>query len=160
LVQYTLSEGNIHISAQVFKQAGNFEIVVSATGYRDASVIQSILDNEGSAGCYSLVSVDDDSYYSRINQDGIHYMTVNPGIGGFRYFTVSIDPIIPHSGDETVVFTHLRNGIQLAINATRADFDQLHIAQAGFNVKTGDLIKVFIVDVLTNEVDNNPVILQ
>jgi hypothetical protein len=158
--QYTLSEGNIHISAQVFKQAGNFEIVVSATGYRDASVIQSILDNEGSAGCYSLVSVDDDSYYSRINQDGIHYMTVNPGIGGFRYFTVSIDPIIPHSGDETVVFTHLRNGIQLAINATRADFDQLHIAQAGFNVKTGDLIKVFIVDVLTNEVDNNPVILQ
>jgi hypothetical protein len=158
--QYTLSEGNIHISAQVFKQAGNFEIVVSATGYRDASVIQSILDNEGSAGCYSLVSMDDDSYYSRINQDGIHYMTVNPGIGGFRYFTVSIDPIIPHSGDETVVFTHLRNGIQLAINATRADFDQLHIAQAGFNVKTGDLIKVFIVDVLTNEVDNNPVILQ
>ena len=59
-----------------------------------------------------------------------------------------------------MVFTHLRNGIQLAINATRADFDQLHIAQAGFNVKTGDLIKVFIVDVLTNEVDNNPVILQ
>ena len=59
-----------------------------------------------------------------------------------------------------MVFTHLRNGSQLQINSTKADFDVVDIAQAGFNVQAGDVIKVFIVDELTNAVDHNPVILQ
>ena len=33
-------------------------------------------------------------------------------------------------------------------------------AQAGFNVQAGDVIKVYIVDELTNAEDRNPVILQ
>ncbi|OPZ74265.1 MAG: hypothetical protein BWY80_00653 [Firmicutes bacterium ADurb.Bin456] len=87
-------------------------------------------------------------------------MTVNEGFTGFKYFTVSVTPVIPHEGKETAVFTHLRNGSQLELNATRADFDQVGTAQAGFNVKAGDVIKVFLVDQLTNAIDHNPVILQ
>jgi len=36
--------------------------------------------------------------------------------------------------NETLVFAHLRYGIQMGINATKAGFDQVGIAQAGFNV--------------------------
>jgi len=91
---------------------------------------------------------------------GIKTMTVNAGNSGFNYFTVNIEPVVSHSGNETVVFTHMRNGSQLQINSARADFDQVGTAQAGFNVKAGDIIRVYIVDELTNAVDHNPVILQ
>ncbi len=87
-------------------------------------------------------------------------MTVNSGVTGFKYFTVNIAPVISHSGNETVVFAHFRNGSQLAINATRADFDQVETAQAGFNVQSGDVIKAYIVDNLTNAIDVNPIIFQ
>lgn len=87
-------------------------------------------------------------------------MTVNSGISGFKYFTAQISPQVEHSGLETVVFTHLRNGSQLQINSTKADFDVVDTAQAGFNVHAGDVVKVFIVDELTNATDHNPVILQ
>ena len=69
-------------------------------------------------------------------------------------------PLVPHTGDETVVFTHYRNNRQLGINATRADFETVRDAQAGFNVEAGDVIKVYIVDQLTNSTERNPVILQ
>ena len=87
-------------------------------------------------------------------------MTVKAGVTGFKYFTVSIAPVTSHSGSETVVFVHSRNGSQLGLNATRADFDQVEAALAGFNVQPGDVIKVFIVDELSNAPDRNPVILQ
>ena len=87
-------------------------------------------------------------------------MTVKSGVAGFKYFTINITPLTAHSGKETVVFAHFRNGSQLSINATRADFDVVGTAQAGFNVKPGDVIKVYIVDNLTNATDFNPTILQ
>lgn len=87
-------------------------------------------------------------------------MTVKTGISGFKYFTINITPVTPHAGKETVVFTHLRNGVQLGINATRADFDTVTSAQAGFNVKAGDVIKAYIVDELTNDLTFNPIVLQ
>ena len=87
-------------------------------------------------------------------------MTVKDGVSGFKYFTVGVTPVVSHDGKETVVFTHLRNGSQLGLNATRADFDQVGTAQAGFNVKAGDVVKVYLVDELTNAIDHNPVILQ
>ena len=54
----------------------------------------------------------------------------------------------------------LRNGSHLQVNSTRADFDQVNTAEAGFNVKAGETIKIYVVDELTNAVDHNPVILQ
>ena len=100
------------------------------------------------------------AYTAGTTPEGISTMTVNQGISGFKYFTVNISPVNEHDGYETVVFTHLRNGSTLQINSTRADFDVVATAQAGFNVQAGDVIKVFIVDELTNAVDHNPVILQ
>ena len=102
----------------------------------------------------------DPTYTPGTTDEGICTLTVNPGISGFKYFTVSIEPEVSHSGKETVVFTYLRNGSLLHINSTRADFDQVQAAQAGFNVEAGDVIKVFIVDELNNAADCNPVILQ
>jgi DMSO/TMAO reductase YedYZ molybdopterin-dependent catalytic subunit len=112
---------------------------------------------------YTVTPVDDDAIYTTgETADGINLMTVNDGIAGLKYFTVNITPVIPHSGYETVVFTHLRDDIQLAISAIGADFDQVGVdfAQAGFNVQPGDVIKVYLVDELNNSPDHNPIILQ
>jgi hypothetical protein len=102
----------------------------------------------------------DPTYTPGSTEDGICTLTVNPGISGFNYLRVGITPRVSHSGEETVVFIHLRDNDQLGLNATRTDFDQVGTAQAGFNVKAGDVIKVYIVDALTNAEDHNPVILQ
>lgn len=102
----------------------------------------------------------DPTYASGNTEEGICTMTVNPGISGIKYFSVRIEPELPHPGKETVVFTHLRSESLLHINATRADFDQIHAAQAGFNVQGGDVVKAFIVDDLTNADSQNPVMLQ
>ncbi len=104
--------------------------------------------------------MENEAYTVGETADGIKTMTVNAGVSGLKYFTVGIEPVVSHSGEETVVFTHLRNGTQLELNATRADFDQVGTAQAGFNVQAGDVIKVYIVDELSNAEDHNPVILQ
>ena len=92
--------------------------------------------------------------------DGFSFMTVNPEFSGMKYFSVEITPVINHEGLETVVFVHFKDGVQRSINTIRADFDLVSLAQAGFNVDPDDLVKVFIVDELTNAKDRNPVILQ
>ncbi len=111
---------------------------------------------------YIVTPEDDAAYTIGQTADGINTMTVNDGIVGLKYFTVSITPETPHSGNETAVFTHLRNETQLAISAIRADFDQVDVdsAQASFEVQPGDVIKVYLVDELNNSTGNNPVILQ
>ena len=112
------------------------------------------------AAKYSVAPAADPTYTIGETPAGIKTMTVNAGITGLNYFTVDIAPIVSHSGNETVVFTHMRNGSQLQINATRADFDLVGTAKAGFNVTAGDIVRVYIVDELTNDVDRNPVMLQ
>ncbi|OPX86462.1 MAG: Alkaline phosphatase precursor [Pelotomaculum sp. PtaB.Bin104] len=109
---------------------------------------------------YILSPQPDSAYTAGTTQDGINTMTVNSGMAGFKYFTVCVTPVISHSGNETVVFVHFRNGIQLGLNATRADFDRVNTAQAGFNVQPGDMVKAYVVDDLTNTANVNPVILQ
>jgi hypothetical protein len=54
----------------------------------------------------------------------------------------------------------MRNGTQIAINATKADFDQVSSAVASFNVNPGDVIEAYIVDNLSNSADSNPALLQ
>jgi DMSO/TMAO reductase YedYZ molybdopterin-dependent catalytic subunit len=119
-----------------------------------------LLPKESDKPVYTVAPQADAAYTAGTTPEGISTMTVNQGISGFKYFTVNISPVNEHDGYETVVFTHLRNGSTLQINSTRADFDVVATAQAGFNVQAGDVIKVFIVDELTNAVDHNPVILQ
>lgn len=134
----------------------------SATGSKSIGNIVSIelIPLESDNPIYTISPVMDSTYAIGQTPAGIKTMTVNAGNSGFNYFTVNIEPVVSHSGNETVVFTHMRNGSQLQINSARADFDQVGTAQAGFNVKAGDIIRVYIVDELTNAVDHNPVILQ
>jgi uncharacterized repeat protein (TIGR02059 family) len=125
-----------------------------------ARIVSIELIGTGTGGIYSLSPAADDNYTPGTTVDGINTMTVKAGVSGFKYFAVEITPLVAHAGNETVVFTHLRNGIQQGINATRADFDQVSTAQAGFNVQAGDVIKVYIVDELTNKEEVNPIVLQ
>jgi hypothetical protein len=87
-------------------------------------------------------------------------MTVNSGTSGFTYFTVNVAVVVSHGGNEVVVIKQMRNGTQIAINATKADFDQVSSAVASFNVNPGDVIEAYIVDNLSNSADSNPALLQ
>ncbi len=111
---------------------------------------------------YTVTPVDDAAYTVSETTEGIGKMTVKENITGLKSFSVKITPVVPHDGEETVVFTHLRDGVQLAISTIRADFDLAGIdsAQASFNVEPDDVVKVYIVDELSNSADRNPIILQ
>jgi DMSO/TMAO reductase YedYZ molybdopterin-dependent catalytic subunit len=109
---------------------------------------------------YEIVPEEDDAYTIGQTADGISTMTVDSGISGFKYFTVGINTLLSHDGEETVIFTHLRDGSQLGLSVTRADFDEVDTAQAGFNVQSGDVVKAYTVDELSNAPDRNPRILQ
>jgi len=110
---------------------------------------------------YEVAPEEDDAYTIGETAEGIATMTVNSGVSGFGYFAAGIGAVVSHSGgEETVVFTHTRDGSQIGLNATRADFDEIGTAQAGFNVQPGDVVKVYIVDELSNAVEHNPVVLQ
>ncbi len=110
---------------------------------------------------YTVAPVESVSVYEvGETEDGIKTMTVKIGVTGLKYFGTLITPVIEHGGEEAVVFTHLRDGIQSSLNVTKADFDLVGEAQSGFNVEAGDMVKVFIVDDLTNDVDHNPTLLQ
>lgn len=104
---------------------------------------------------YLITPKTDTAYNVETTPSGVSIITLNNGISGMRYFSVEISPVEPHEGRETAVFIHLRNGAQLSLAANRADFDQIDAAQAGFNVQPGDIIKVYIVDDLTNVFDSS-----
>lgn len=95
---------------------------------------------------YKITPVTDPSYNIETTPSGAAIMTLNDGISGMKYFSVGLIPVKPHEGQETVVFIHLRNGTQFSLAANRADFDLVNVAQAGFNVQPGDIIKVYVVD--------------
>ncbi|MFA5383947.1 MAG: cohesin domain-containing protein [Eubacteriales bacterium] len=110
---------------------------------------------------YTVIPVADEAtYQTGATTDGISMMTVKSGVSGMKYFAVQVTPVKTHNGTEAVAFVHLRNGAQDNMNVTKADFDVVNIAQAGFNVQPGDVVNVYIVDDLTNDVDFNPTILQ
>ncbi len=119
-------------------------------------------DNSGGSvvGTYTLTPSSDAVYTNGTTVDGINTMTVNSGVTGLRFFSVYITPVVAHAGNEKVVFVQLRNGLQINLNASGADFDLVQTSQAGFNVQPDDVIKVYIVDDLTNDTNVNPVILE
>ncbi|HEX3012352.1 MAG TPA: FG-GAP-like repeat-containing protein [Syntrophomonadaceae bacterium] len=111
-------------------------------------------------GRYTITPATDSSYTTGTTTDGITTLTVNSGVAGFKYFTVNVALSESHSGNEVAVFVQFREGSQIAVNATRADFDQVGSAVAAFNVQPGDVIKVYVVDDLTNDEGFNPTLLQ
>jgi len=120
-----------------------------------------LLGAESAAPVYTVAAVEDpDSYTAGTDQNGFTTMTVNAGVTGLKYFGVNVASVTPHEGTEAVVFTHTRNNTQMTINVTKADFDSVGAAQAGFNVLAGDVVKTYVVDDLTNSTTVNPIILQ
>ncbi|MDD4295380.1 MAG: beta-propeller fold lactonase family protein [Ruminiclostridium sp.] len=111
-------------------------------------------------GKYTVSPSSDTAYTAGATTEGITTLTVNNGVTGFKYFTVNITTVQSHTGNEVAVFVQMRSGVQIAINATKADFDRENSAMAAFNVRPGDIIKVYIVDDLTNDVGFNPTLLQ
>ena len=160
--QYTVSEGAIRIEAGVFTAAGDYSVTVTAAGYSDATVIQKINEaaTAGDNPKYTVLPAADQSVYTAGDTGGISTMTVKEGIAGLKYFGARITPVIEHEGWEAAVFTHLRGGSQLSLNIAKADFDLVDEVQAGFNVQAGDMVRVYIVDDLTNDVGSNPTLLQ
>lgn len=53
----------------------------------------------------------------------------------------------------------MRGGVQIGISYVKADFDVVDNAGAAFNVKPGDIIKVYIVDNISSDATQNPNVL-
>ncbi|MGR6836659.1 hemoblobin-interacting domain-containing protein [Syntrophomonas erecta] len=152
-------------------EAGEYSYTVSSEGYVEQTgnftvtgepqTVTVVLEEETvqpETPQYKITPEPDAIYEIGVNEDGIKTMTVNADQIGFKYFTVSIEPVIANEGTETAVFTHRRNDTQLELNAVVADFDVADTAKAGFNVQPGDVIRAYIVDSLTNETGYNPTV--
>ncbi|MEQ8175829.1 MAG: fibronectin type III domain-containing protein [Syntrophomonadaceae bacterium] len=158
----TVIPGHIRISAGAFTEARTYTISIRATGYPDAYITQTILPGETPVvtGQYNVIPLDDRAYTKGKTDSGIDTMTVNQGVSGLQNYTVNISPVTAHEGNETAVFVQLRDGLQINMDAVVADFESVNSATAGFNVQAGDVIKVFIVDELSNAANLNPYVLQ
>lgn len=105
-------------------------------------------------GAYIIDTDGDDAYTGGYTDDGIPVLTVNSGYKGFTYFTVEIEAVTGHSGSETAIFVQIRNGQEINFSFVRNDFDTAGIVQAAFNVRPGDVVKVYILDSLSNTCSN------
>ncbi len=157
----TLDENSGAISGAVVT-VGEYDVQVTvedADGFTVSKTLTLKVRPGTGNGAYIVTPDDDPAYTGGLSADGIVTMTVNSGMSGFKYFNVSVTPVSGHTGDEVLVFVHLRSGKQIGINATGADFDSISRARAAFNVRPGDVIKAYLVDGLTNDPGVNPVVL-
>jgi hypothetical protein len=83
--EYTKTDNNLSMAADVFDIGKDYSIVVKATGYPDATVIQTLI-HPG----YSITPVVDTAIYINGIDNDIPTMTVNGGISGLKYFPLSI----------------------------------------------------------------------
>lgn len=111
-------------------------------------------------GKYTVTPAASAAYTVGTTAAGFAAMTVKSGVTGLKAFTVNIGVTESHTGNETAVFTQFRNGVQIALGTVNADFDQQAEAVVSFNVQPDDVVKVHIVDTLTNAEDANPTLLQ
>ena len=106
---------------------------------------------------YEVIPIISGFYDIYVDQNGICILEVKDE-AGFKYFAVDIESVVEHTGPETVVFVHIRDRKQLELNAIKADFDIMRTAKSGFSINKGDIIKVYVVDELTNDIGHNPII--
>lgn len=111
-------------------------------------------------GIYTITPSTDSVYTCGETPDGITTMTVNDGYSGFKYFLVSISPVVEHEGAEVAVFIQRRNEEQVGMSVIKCDLDVTKNAGAGFNVKPGDVIKAYVVDNLSNDPAVLPIVLK
>lgn len=132
---------------------GSYPLTVTVTDSANetahSSLTLKVMKGNGN-GAYLITPASDAAYTGGLTNDGLPTMTVKSGVKGFTYFTVNIEPVTGHSGMETVVFIQIRDGQQINFCFTRADIDTAGVAVAGFNVKPGDVIEVYVVDNVAN----------
>ena len=143
--------------------SGTFPVAVSVydgEGRYDSETYQLTVDPQTGTGRYEIAPDADAGYTAGRTEEGVTKLTIHGEVTGFRYINVSIQPNIIHEGEEMVIFVHMRDGVQIGFSFVRGDFDAIANAGAGFNVQPGDVIKVYIVDALSNDPGVNPVLLQ
>ena len=133
--------------------------VYDGEGRKAAKTYALTVNAPSETGKYEIVP-DADSAYTVSTVDGFATLTINSGVSGFRYIRVSVNPIVTHEGEEACVFVQIRDGMQIGFNASIEDFDKTGNDTAGFNVQPGDIIKIYIIDELTNDPNSNPKLLQ
>lgn len=162
--ELTLNEATGEIAGTLVNE-GNYivEVKVTDDNGNEATKTLNLKINLGCGnGGYIIKPTEDSAYTGNYTDEGIPIMTINEGVTGFKYFSINITTVNEHLGDEVAVFVHMRSGKQIGIMGYKANFDDGDdgkSVQACFNVKSGDVIKVFIVDDLSNDPDNNPNVL-
>ena len=106
---------------------------------------------------YEVIPAVSEYYDIDVDQDGICTLRIKDEVG-FKHFAVDIKSVVEHVGFETVVFVHMRDQRQLELNAVKADFDIVQTVKSGFGVNQGDVIKIYVLDELTNNTERNPII--
>lgn len=106
--------------------------------------------SDGNGG-YIVTALDHAAYTIGRAANGFPTMTVKRKISGMIPFTIKVTRVHEHEGQEVIVFVQYRNDAQIGINAVKADFDLASNAQSSFDVREGDLIKVYLVDDLQRD---------
>ena len=99
--QYSVTTGNINISAEVFTSVGDYTIVIKANGYNDASVTQTMVAAPSSFTASSLVKVGTNP--DKTNSEGIivglqnitdstDTTSSNPSLNGYQT-EIDFDPL-------------------------------------------------------------------
>ena len=143
-------------------ETGTFSATVTvydSKGGKAEKTYSLTVSQPSATGKYSIAP-DNDNAYTAGMVDGFTTLTIKSGVTGFRLINAAIKPVIVHEGTEFVVFTHTRNGAQIGYSFNKADFDITETAGAAFNVQPGDIIRVYIVDALSNSTGSNPILLQ
>ncbi|MGE5389494.1 MAG: putative Ig domain-containing protein [Deltaproteobacteria bacterium] len=155
----SLSEAGVLTGTPTEIGSYSFTVDLSSDGVTVSKDLTLVVRNGTGNGAYQVVPVADASYQAGLTTDNLPTMTIKPGVRGFKNFSVTITPVTGHPGDETVVFVHTRGDKPLSLQAGDGDFDVLDHSRCGFNVMPGDVIKVYLVDALTNDPAVSPVIL-
>jgi len=141
---------------------GNYKITFFVSDERGNSVSKTLelLILDECSGKYNIIPTVSEHYTISNISPGISTITVKDGVSGFIYFKVNVTSEEIHIGSETLVFVHMRNGEQLSIHGFEADYDILNSVSLGLNVQPNDIIKVYMVDELTNNTSCNPKVLH
>ncbi len=141
---------------------GQSSIVFTATDANSNTVTKTLtltIKKGCGNGAYVVESDGDSAYTGSYSNDGLLQLTVNSGVKGLTYFRTNISTVTGHVGNEICVFIHMRNGVQIGFSFNEADYDTVHISGAAFNVQPGDVIEAYIVDGLSNNTGESPVVL-
>ena len=141
---------------------GSFDVDITVTDANAETATQTLslyVNAICGNGGYLITPEDSTDYTWGYTDGGLPAMTVDSGVTGFTDFLVTVTPENGHVGKEILLFVQMRAGVQIGIGYVKADFDAVDNAGAAFNAKPGDIIKVYIVDVLSSNPGQNPNIL-